>query len=155
ELWAGFLAFGACSSDLAPYHESFRTGWSPSEEAMRQARDLRDEGLELAWIKEWDPKRGLERREFRTVLDALAHGTPVLMGLRWPKKLADEQGEVRWVPPDEVFDGHSVLLIGYEIERAAEGGGRFLALDSGSHGPLVRLTFRFVRSYANDAAWIG
>lgn len=155
QLWSGFLAYGACTYDRAPYREDYNPAWSPSDEALRQAREIRDEGLELTWIKQWDPTRGLERREFRMVMDALAHGTPVLLGARWPKALSSDEGEVRWVPCDEVFDGHSLVLIGYDIDRSAEGGGRFLALDSGPQGPLVRLSFRFVRSYANDAAWIG
>jgi len=155
DLWAGFLAHGVCSYDAAPYHERYNPDWRPSDEAIREARQIRDEGLELGWIKEWDPSRGLARREFGAILDALAHGTPVLLGTRWPKRLDAGASVVRWVPADGVFDGHSVLLVGYEIDRSAEGRGRFLAIDSGGHGPLVRLTFRFVRAYANDAAWIG
>ncbi len=155
DLWAGFLAHGVCSYDSAPYHEHFNPGWSPTEDAIREGRTIRDEGLELHWIKEWDPSRGLASREFGAILEALSHGTPVLLGTRWPKHLAEDAAMVRWVPADQVFDGHSVLLVGYEFGRAYEGRGRFLAIDSGSHGPLVHLSFRFVRTYSNDAAWIG
>lgn len=57
-------------------------------------------------------------------------------------------------PPDEVFDGHSVLLVGYRDEARVPGGGVFLIRNSAGDGRDGFLPYEYVRAYMNDAAWV-
>ena len=61
ELWKAVTAYGVCPETEMPYQEYFESTKRPSREAMAQAEKLRDLGLRLHWIKEWDPNKGLER----------------------------------------------------------------------------------------------
>ena len=61
---------------------------------------------------------GRKHRQSEAGLDAikqtLATGWPVCGGFRWPKQ--DQwKNEVLQMSPAEVFDGHSVLLVGYRM----------------------------------------
>ena len=88
---------------------------------------------------------------------ALANGHPVACGLRWPKKL--NGSELLAVPAaKEVFDGHSIALVGYEDDPAKPGGGTYLFRNSfgpawGNHGYGV-MSYAYARAYANDALWL-
>jgi len=75
--------------------------------------------------------------------------------MRWPKKGRFLPGNVLTVGEDgKVFDGHSVVLVGYE-DRAEQAGGGTLIFRNSS-GPKwreaghARLTYEYVRTYCND-----
>ena len=57
--------------------------------------------------------------------------------------------------PEDVYDGHSVLLTGYTRDPAQPGGGQFLIRNSGGDGSDGYLTYAYAAEYMNDAAWIG
>jgi C1A family cysteine protease len=57
-------------------------------------------------------------------------------------------------PPEDVFDGHSVLLVGYK-DDATQPGGVFIIHNSGGGSREGYLPYEYVRAYMNDAAWIG
>ena len=76
-----------------------------------------------------------------------------MCGLRWPKETA-WTGEVLEVcPPEAVFDGHSVLLVGYRNDPALPGGGAFRIRNSNRPASGF-LPYAYVSAYLNDAAWI-
>ena len=61
-------------------------------------------------------------------------------------------------PPDKVFDGHSVALVGYEDDAGKPGGGIFWFRNSygprwGADGYGV-MSYAYARAYANDALWL-
>ena len=74
--------------------------------------------------------------------------------VRWPKQARWEQNVLQMCPPDAVFDGHSVLLVGYREDEKQPGGGVFLIRNSGGDRRDGLLSYAYVRAYMNDAAWI-
>jgi len=56
-------------------------------------------------------------------------------------------------PPEAVFDGHSVLLVGYREDNSKPGAGVFIFRNTstGQHGEML---FEYASAYMNDAAWI-
>jgi C1A family cysteine protease len=80
----------------------------------------------------------------------------VALGLRWPKVVDVGPGFVlKTPPPDGVFDGHSIVLVGYADDARQPGGGTFLFRNSfgkaWADGGHARLTYRYVAAYGNDA----
>ena len=109
----------------------------------------------VQWVRRWNVARPLDGSELKGIKEALALGHPVACGLRWPKTL---QGHVlREVPPPrDVFDGHSVVLVGYADDPKQNGGGMFVFRNSsgprwGEKG-YGRVSYAYVRAYANERA---
>jgi C1A family cysteine protease len=154
ELWEGYAAYGICPEVELPYREQYDAALEPDARALAAARDLQRLGLRWHWIKEWDVKSGLTDVQLTALKATLAHGWPVCGGFRWPKQPRWEQDVLQLCPPDEVFDGHSVLLVGYREEAQQPGGGLFLIRNSGGDGRDGSLPYDYVREYMNDAAWV-
>ncbi len=82
---------------------------------------------------------------------------PVAIGFQWPKNNQDirEQGELVVVERENVFDGHSVLIVGYQDDADAPGGGYLIFKNS--HGDAFgdkgygRVPYAYALLYANDA----
>ncbi len=101
--------------------------------------------------------RPLDDAELHGIKRALALKHPVACGLRWPNALAGDV--LRAVPPPAgVFDGHSIVLVGYADDPGPSGGGMFVFRNS--YGPgwgekgYGRMSYAYVRAYANDALWL-
>lgn len=159
DLWKGYLRHGICPEADMPYQAEYDPKLRPSDAARQSARELRRAGLRLRWIKEWDVKTGLTDEQFLAIKDTLIKGWPVCGGFRWPKKerwdkSADGGAVLRMAAPADVFDGHSVLLVGYRDDAALPGGGAFLIRNSGGGEADAALPYAYVRAYMNDAAWI-
>ena len=154
----GLRRFGVCAEPLMPYAaDRFDAKAEPPPAALREAIARR--GVVAArWFKEWDVATGLSEKQLTAVRASLAEGHPVAAGLRWPKRAEYRPPAPRLLnhpPPAEVFDGHSVVLVGYEDDPALPGGGAFLFRNSS--GPdwedagHACLTYDYARAYANDA----
>lgn len=154
ELWKGYESYGICPEEEMPYQPRFDPDLQPTEAAQSRAREMRALGLRLHWIKEWDVKTGLTEEQFREIKRVLSRKWPVCGGMRWPKQERWEQDVLQMCPPEEVFDGHSVLLVGYRDDPAQPGGGLFLIRNSGGEGRDGFLPYAYARAYINDAAWI-
>ena len=126
----------------------------PSEKAIDHARPIKDLGLRLHWIKEWDPKKGLSDGQLAEVKRTLREGWPVCGGFLWPKQAALGEQPAPDVPARAVFDGHSVLLVGYRDDGSLPGGGVFLIRNSGGSSRDGLLSYEYVTAYMNDAAWV-
>jgi hypothetical protein len=155
ELWKGFAAYGICLESEMPYADAFDPGAEPSPAALKSAAPRREAGLRFNWIKEWDPKRGLSDEELRRVLETLGRGWPVCGGFLWPKKAVWTEGILGMCPREQVFDGHSLLLVGYRNDPKQPGGGVLLIRNSGGSDRDGFVTYEYARAYMNDAAWIG
>jgi C1A family cysteine protease len=57
-------------------------------------------------------------------------------------------------PPEGVFDGHSVLLVGYQDDPKQAGGGVFVFRNSNHLGRERYMTYAYAIAYMNDALWI-
>lgn len=154
ELWKGFQTYGLCPEEDWPYQPQFDPTLQPSQTALEHAQELQSLGLRWHWIKEWDVQTGLTEAQLEKIRCTLRQGWPVCAGLRWPKQERWEEGLLQMCPPEEVFDGHSVLLVGYRDEPGQPGGGLFLIHNSGGGSREGRLPYAYVQAYTNDAAWV-
>lgn len=154
DIWKGFEKHGICEASLAPYLEEFDPAWEPSREARRQGHMFRDEGYELSWIKPWDVTTGLSEDEMEAILEAIRSEFPVCAGLRWPKQLSGQENVVPMCPPEEVYDGHSVLFVGFHLGRDEEPHDVLIFKDSGSGGRYAYMPLEYAAAYVNDAAVI-
>lgn len=155
ELWNGYEEYGICPEADLPYRERFDAELQPEPHALEHGKDLRKLGLSLRWIKEWDVKTGLTQEHLQAIKQTLRNKWPVCGGLRWPKQPVWKEGVLQMCPPEEVFDGHSVLLVGYRDDVNLPGGGVFLIRNSASGDDDGCLSYEYALNYMNDAAWIG
>lgn len=153
ELWDGYAAYGISPEEALPYRESYDADLQPEPRVLEAAQGLQQFDLRLHWIKAWDPTTGLTGSQLDAIRQTLAHGRPVCGGFRWPKQARWEQDVLQLCPPEEVFDGHSVLLVGYRSDPD-HAGGLFLIRNSGGEGRDGFLPYDYARAYMNDAAWV-
>lgn len=153
-IWEGYKQKGICEEDTLPYREVYDPKLEVSKTCLGNAAEYKDLNLGLYFMKEWDAERGLTPAEFRAVLKKIDQGWPVMCGMRWQKEAKIEDGTIVWVPAEDVFDGHSILFVGYVEDQTVEGGGYFWVSDSGSNRNDMKISFRFARDYANDACWV-
>ncbi len=154
DLWNGFSQHGICAEAAMPYRAKFEPTRLPGEEVVSQARRALSLGLQLHWLKEWNVNTGLTAAELAAIKTTLYQGWPVCGGFRWPKQEVWKAGVLQLCPPAEVFDGHSVLLVGYQDDAQQPGGGVFIFLNSGGTGRIGLMPYAYAQSYLNDAAWI-
>jgi hypothetical protein len=169
ELWEGYAAYGICPEEALPYRDRYDAELQPEACALDAAGTMQTLGLRLHWIKEWDPETGLTEAQLDAIKRTLARGWPVCGGFRWPKQArwagtrrgaAGSRGGtsgcdvLQVCPPGEVYDGHSVLLVGYEDDERQPGGGVFLIRNSSGDGRDGCLPYTYVQAYMNDAAWV-
>lgn len=155
DLWKGFEKYGICREDEMPYAAAFDPGLRPSDATLAHARHFREAGLRLHWIKPWDPMRGLNDEQFAAAKETLRRGWPVCGGFLWPKQAEWVDGVLQMASRENVRDGHSVLLVGFRDDRAQPGGGVFLIQNTSSGPRHGAMSYEYVRTYMNDAAWIG
>jgi hypothetical protein len=79
---------------------------------------------------------------------------PVCSGLRWPKNPHWKNEVLQMCPPDAVFDGHCVLITGYQQDPAQPGGGTFSFYNSNLPDKSCRMPWEYALAYMNDAMWI-
>jgi len=152
----GLNTYGICSTEQMPYAKTTDANRKPSAAALADGKE-RSGRWQVNWIKRWDVKRPLTAGELQAIEKAIASGHPVACGLRWPKNLGGS--DLLAVPaPDKVFDGHSIVLVGYENNAKENGGGVFRFRNSDGPGwgdqGYGRLSYAYVRTYANDALWL-
>jgi len=154
DLWTGFCRYGACPETDMPYQAKFDRAIRPSPAALQKAAQLRSAGLRLHWIKPWDVKTGLTQEQFLQIKQALAKQWPVCGGMRWPKQERWVNAILQMAPPEGVFDGHSVLFVGYRDDPKQPGGGVFLVRNSGRGEHDAAIPYAYAMAYLNDALWI-
>jgi hypothetical protein len=156
ELWQGYAAHGVCPEADMTYRRHFRPGRQPSEIAIAHAKETLALGLQLHWIKEWDSSCGASDEQLAEIKRTLGRGWPVCGGFLWPKNEGPlwKNGVLQTCPRSDVMDGHSVLLVGFCDDKAQPGGGVFLVRNSAGPSRDGMLSYQYVRTYMNDAAWI-
>lgn len=154
EIWKGYEAYGVCPEEAMPYASEYNQTAEPSPHAKEQAKRFKSLKLRLHWIKDWNPNTGVTDEQFATIKRVLQRGVPISGGFRWPRTERWVDGVLQMCPPDEVFDGHSVLLVGYIDDEKQPGGGAFLIYNSGGSDREGKLPYEYVRTYLNDAVWV-
>jgi Papain family cysteine protease len=153
----GLNAFGICTEELMPYARKKDSPNKPSAAALRDAAS-RAERWRVIWIRHWAVNRPVSPEEFHALKQTLARGHPVACGLRWPKSSTCDDRLVQVPPADQVVDGHSIALVGYEDDAGKPGGGIFRIRNSwgpqwGNEGYGI-ISYAYVRAYLNDALWL-
>ena len=152
----GLNTLGICTDALMPYALTSDAGRQPSAAVLADAK-TRSQRWRVHWIKRWDIKRKLSNVQLDAIKQALAGGHPVACGLRWPKKL--RSNTLLDAPPTwDIYDGHSIVLVGYQEDGSRPGSGVFQFRNSmgkqwGNEGYGL-ISYAYVRAYANDALWI-
>jgi len=154
DLWKGYTAYGICPEKEMPYLHHFDPAIQPTTSALARAKEIQKFALQLHWIKEWDPNKGLTEKQLAEVKRTLQRRWPVCGGFLWPKQQRWENGVLQMCPRDQVRDGHSVLLVGYRDDPVQPGGGVFLIRNSSGESRDGLMTYEYVRTYMNDALWI-
>ena len=153
----GMALHGICADDYMPYATRFSAKAEPSEKAKANALS-RKNGNQI-WIKKWDPTNGVTEEQLNEIRNQLDNNHPVAIGFRWPKGDVPgrilEGGELAVVKEEEVFDGHSVLIIGYQTDTETPGGGYLIFKNSHSESfgdkGYGRIPYAYALLYANDA----
>jgi hypothetical protein len=154
DLWKGFSAFGICPAPDMPYQDRFDPNLAPSEEARIHADRCLSDDLRNHWIKPWDINTGLTDAQLTAVKQVIGQGWPVCGGFRWPKHPVWKDDVLEMAPPENVFDGHSLLLVGYRDDPQQPGGGVFVFRNSNSDHSEGWMTYQYAAAYMNDAMWI-
>ena len=154
DLWKGFQSHGICEEGHMPYVATFDPSRQPSNAALERGRQIQEAGFQLHWIKPWNPRKGLSERQFLAVKETLQKGSPVCGGFLWPKKAKWSDGVLQMAPRSGVYDGHSLLLVGFRDDPRQPGGGVFLVYNSSSGSSDEALCYEYAQAYMNDAAWI-
>jgi hypothetical protein len=155
ELWKGYQVYGICPEETLPYRADYEADLQPGPAVLERARELQSLKVELHWIKEWNVKTGLAPDQLDGIKRTLARGWPVCGGFRWPKQERWNEGVLEMCGPEAVFDGHSLLLVGYRDDPHWPGGGAFLIRNSGGNSRDGCLPYAYAQAYMNDAAWVG
>jgi hypothetical protein len=156
ELWAGYAAHGVCPESDMSYADSFDPARKPDKKAIADAAKIHALGLQLHWIKQWDPNRGASDEQLAEIKRTLRRKWPVCGGFLWPNDEGHwwKKDVLQKCPRRAVFDGHSILLVGYRDDKNQPGGGVFLIRNSAGPSRDGMMTYEYVRAYMNDAAWI-
>lgn len=108
----------------------------------------------MHWIKTWDASTGVTDEQFQEIKQVLHKQWPVCGGFRWPNAPAWKEGVLQMAPPEGVFDGHSVLLVGYRDDPKLPGGGAFILRNSNTDSDDGMMCYEYAKAYLNDALWI-
>jgi hypothetical protein len=154
DLWRAFAEYGICPEQVMPYRAGFDPAQAPTPDALAQAKTRLGLGFRHHWIKEWDVNTGLSDDQILAIKRTLDQGLPVCAGLRWPRKPQWCDDVLQMRPAEAVYDGHSVLLIGYRNDPRQAGDGIFLFRNSGEGGGDASMPYSYARAYMNDAVWI-
>jgi hypothetical protein len=154
DLWDGFQEYGICPEAEMPYREKYDWKYKPGEEARTHAKAFIKDDFRMHWIKTWNPRTGLTEEQFLEIKQVLRNQSPVCGGFRWPNAANWKEGVLQMAPPEGVFDGHSVLLIGFRDDPKQPGGGVFILRNSNTDRDDGLMPYEYARAYLNDALWI-
>lgn len=154
DLWKAFAVYGICREQTLPYRAAFDPALAPAPEVLAEAKTRLALGLQHHWIKEWNVKTGLTDEHLLAIKRTLSQGWPVCGGFRWPKQPKWSDDVLQMCPPDAVYDGHSILLVGYREQTNQPGGGVFLFRNTNNGGRDGSMPYTYAQAYMNDAVWI-
>lgn len=153
----GYQTWGVYMTGLVPYKSSYDSNYKVPQAYMDVAKKW--DRAKADFIKEWNPNMGANSAQIAKACSYLDQGIPVAGGFLWPNSLQFEKKaglDLMKVPTSkaQVFDGHSVALVGYKKSTLFPGGGYFVIRNSwgknwGEEGYAL-MPFDYVAKYAND-----
>jgi len=129
-LLQGFDKYGICLDRHMPYEPKF-SNTQPSDSARENAQEIHQLGFLVHWIKQLSKDGTLTDDHMAQIRAVLNSGWPICAGSH-----------------------HSRLIVGYEDDADAPGGGRFFVADSGGSGKFAEVTYEFAREKTYDVFWV-
>ncbi len=152
----GYQKYGICMEIFMPYQATMAAPPNANQQKLASVwkRLIPD------FIKPWDNTQGVVDAQFNKAISYLGQKLPVATGLWWPKEghfgVSNIKGVDVMTDPGKanMFDGHSVSLVGYAKSPDFPGGGFFVFRNSwgtefGDKG-YGYFSFDYVKKYAND-----
>ena len=153
----GYQAWGCFFRRAVPYKAAYDPTYVVPQSYMNAAKKW--DRLKATFVKKWDKTRGLSDAELNAALGYLDKGIPFAGGFLWPNnfQLENHVGIQMMKTPashSDVFDGHSVAIVGYRRMNAMPGGGYVIFRNSagpdwGDHG-YGYMPFAYLKAYCND-----
>jgi len=153
----GYQAWGCFFRRAVPYKAAYDPTYVVPQSYMNAAKKW--DRLKATFVKKWDKTRGLSDAELNAALGYLDKGIPFAGGFLWPNnfQLENHLGIQMMKTPashSDVFDGHSVAIVGYRRMNAMPGGGYVIFRNSagpdwGDHG-YGYMPFSYLKAYCND-----
>ncbi len=135
----GYQKYGIVNEAQAPYNSNYNPPYVGSA-AILQTGEAITPRFKAHFIKAWDVTTGLTANQLLGIRSQLNSGRPVAVGVRWPNNFATEKiygVELMKTPPaDQVFDGHSIDLVGYKASNSLSEVGK--RLDGPLRNPLAQ-----------------
>lgn len=157
---AGYQKYGDVPEAVAPYSATFNPNLTYPVAVTAQGAALMPK-LKTHFIKQWDVSTGLTPAQLLGIIFQLKQGRPVAVGMRWPKDGKFKTENIFGVTmmtapaPADVFDGHSIAMVGYRVSDTYPGGGYFVFRNSWGNGFMDDgygyMSFDYAKKYANDA----
>ncbi|MGC4045120.1 MAG: C1 family peptidase [Armatimonas sp.] len=150
----GYERFGMLSEAALPYAQSYSPEMPISPELVAQAEGF--PRMNGRFIKPWSVTEIVTEEQIAAIKDHLQNGLPVAAGLRWPVKgrgldtVISGHMAMNWIPAEDVFDGHSIALVGYSEAAGLWVFANWAGPDWGDHG-FGYMTDAYLRAYLNDA----
>jgi len=155
----GMARYGICADDYMPYAVRFSAKFEPSDAAKEEAKS-RTAGKQV-WIKPYDPKTGISAEHLKEIQKQIDNDHPVAIGFYWPREKVEKEkkfldkGELAVLEREDMFDGHSILIVGYQANADTPGGGYLIFKNSHGEsfgeGGYGRIPYEYAFRYANDA----
>jgi hypothetical protein len=161
ELNAGYQKGGIIGESYVPYKPTF-IPYSPASQAVfgPASSNLKNGRLWSVFYKKWNVNTGLMPQQLTELTSALKKGIPVAAGLRWakPGKFAIEEVSgiplIKMVGANDVYDGHSIVFVGYKKSKDFPGGGYLIFRNSWGTGfgeqGYGYMSFEYASAYTND-----
>lgn len=153
----GYKEYGIYMTGLVPYKPAYDPNYKVPQAYVDVAKKW--DRAKSDFIKEWDTSKGASAAQIQKACQYLDQNVPVAGGFLWPNSLQFETKvglQMMKVPAmkSQVFDGHSVALVGYKKSNAFPGGGYFVIRNSWGSGwgeqGYAYMPFEYVAKYAND-----
>jgi hypothetical protein len=161
ELNTGYQKGGFIGEIYVPYQQTFIPYSSSMETKIPIAsNNLKQGRFWQNFLKAWNVNTGLSPQQLADLTALLKKGVPVAAGLRWakPGKFAIEEVSgiplMKMVGANDVYDGHSIVFVGYKQSKAFPGGGYLIFRNSWGTGfgeqGYGYMSFEYASAYTND-----
>jgi len=172
DILRGYQEFGMVPIKDMPNLPAFHAKHPDTPTNIVIAMGKKFERFPFTFIKQWDNQKGMSEQELEATKATLKARHPVATGIWWLENF--ETVMVENVPllkeyprkdnnnsdpsKNPMFDGHSIDLVGFHEGKEFPGGGYFIFRNSFGPGfgedGYGFISFRYIRSYANDAIYI-
>lgn len=151
---AGYERYGMASEAGLPYATTYNADLTPALELLETAK--KTPRLKGRFLKPWSTKEVVTEGQIAEIKACLRRGIPVAAGLRWPSGgkgknvTIDGLSVMDFVPARDVFDGHSIALVGYSDEAKLWVFSNWAGAQWSDHS-FGYMSDAYLRPYLNDA----